>query len=165
MFPSLTLNNDLSCEACELGKHFRASYAPSNHKSSLPFTLIHTDVWGPSRTVSLKGHRWFVSFIDDCSRTTWLYMMKEKRVVFSIFQNFHKMVCTQFGATVKILWSDNGGEYIDSGLGAYFSSHGIIHQTSCTDTPQQNGVAERKNRHLLDVARSLVFQVHAPCTY
>ena len=67
--------------------------------------------------MSLKGHRWFVSFIDDCSRTTWLYMMKEKNEVFSIFQNFHKMVCTQFGAVVKILRFDNGGEYIDSKLG------------------------------------------------
>ena len=92
-------------------------------------------------------------------------MMKEKGEVFSIFQNFHKIVCTQFGAVVKVLRSDNRGEYIDSGLGAYFSSHDIIHQTSCTDTPQQNGVAKRKNRHLLDVARCILFQVKAPRPY
>ncbi|GMP38743.1 hypothetical protein CsSME_00009881 [Camellia sinensis var. sinensis] len=67
------------------------------------------------------------------------------------------MICTQFGATIKIFRSDNGGEYIDSGLGQYFSTHGIIHQTSCTNTPQQNGVAERKNRHLLDMARCMCF--------
>ena len=119
--------------------------------------LIHTDVWGPSHTVSLKGHRWFVSFIDDFSRTTWLYITKEKREEFSIFQNFHDMVRTQFGAIMKILRFDNGGEYIDSRLGGYFSSHEILHQTSCTDTPQQNGVTKRKNRHLLDIARYLLF--------
>ena len=112
------------------------SFAPNYNKSSISFALIHTNVWGPSRTVSLKGHRWFVSFIDDCSRTTWLYMMKDKNEVCSIFQNFHKMVGTQFGAVVQILRSDKGGEYIDSRLGAYLTSHGIIHQTSCTDTPQ-----------------------------
>ena len=139
MFPSLVANIDLSnlsCDACEFGKHFRASFAPFNNKSSIPFTLIHTDVWGPSRTVSPKGHRWLVSFIDDFSHTSWLYMMKEKREVFSIFQNFHNMVHTQFGSVVKILKSDNKDDYIDSGLGAYSSFHRIIHQTFCTNTPQ-----------------------------
>ncbi|GMP24505.1 hypothetical protein CsSME_00001753 [Camellia sinensis var. sinensis] len=69
------------------------------------------------------------------------------------------MICTQFGATVKLFRSDNGGEYIDSGLGQYFSSHGIIHQTSCTNTPQQNGVAARKNRHLLEMAWCMCFSM------
>ena len=67
--------------------------------------------------------------------------------------------------SLKVLQSDQGGEYIDSGLTDYFTSHGIIHQTSCTDTPQQNGVAERKTRRLLDIARSLLFSVSAPKSY
>ena len=69
-------------------------------------------------------------------------MLKEKREVFSVFQSFYQMIRTQFGVPIKILRSDNGGEYIYSGLSSFFNSHGIIHQTSCTDTPQQNGVAE-----------------------
>ena len=81
----------------------------------------------------MKGHRWFVTFIDDFSRATWVYLMKDKSEVFSVFRNFHKMICTQFGATVKLFCSDNGGEYIDSGLRQYFSTHGIMHQTSCTN--------------------------------
>ena len=75
------------------------------------------------------------------------------------------MVSTQFGTSLKILRSDQGGEYIDLGLGDYFCTHGIIHQTSCMDTPQQNGVAEWKNLHLLDIARSLMFSVNAPKSY
>ena len=75
------------------------------------------------------------------------------------------MLNTQFGVVVKILRFENGGEYIDYGLADYFCSQGIIHQTSCTDTRQQNEVAERKNRHLLDVARSLLFSIIAPRTY
>ena len=168
LFPSLVLNKNVSnllCETCELGKHHKAFFAPSINKSSVPFALVHSDVWGPSRVLSLKGHRWFVIFVDDYSRTTWLYMMKEKREVFSIFKAFHKMVSTQFGTSLKVLRSDQGGEYIDSGLDDYVCSNGIVHQTSCTDTPQQNGVAERKNRHLLDIARSLIFSVNAPKSY
>jgi len=82
-----------------------------------------------------------------------------------VFKSFHKMVSTQFGVGIKILRSDQGGEYIDLGLADYFSTHGIIHQTSCIKTPQQNGVAERKNRHLLDIAQSLLFSVQAPKSY
>ncbi|XP_028061865.1 uncharacterized protein LOC114265298 [Camellia sinensis] len=94
-----------------------------------------------------------------------VYLMKDKSDVFSVFLNFHKMICTQFGVTVKIFRSDNGDEYIDSGLGQYFSTHGIIHQISCTNTPQQNEVAERKNRHLLDMARCMCFSMSVPRSY
>ena len=90
-------------------------------------------------------------------------MLKENREVFSVFKAFHKMICTQFGVVINFfLRFDCGGEYIDYGLGNYFCSQGIIHQTSCTDTPQQNGVAENKNRHLLEVARSMLFSVNTP---
>jgi hypothetical protein len=106
-----------------------------------------------------------VSFIDDFSRTTWVYLLKDKRDVFSVFQMFYKMVQTQFNATIKIVRSDNEGEYMSSNLEAYFRKHGIIHQTTCVNTPQQNGVAKRKNRHLLEVTRSLMLDTHVPKSY
>ena len=95
------------CEDCELGKHQCASFYPNNNKSVVPFSLIHSDVWGASRAISLKGHKWFVTFIDDFSRITWVYIMKEKSEVHLIFKTFHKMICTQFGVVVKIVRSDN----------------------------------------------------------
>ncbi|XP_057495256.1 retrovirus-related Pol polyprotein from transposon TNT 1-94 isoform X3 [Actinidia eriantha] len=168
LFPSLLSNKNVStlkCESCELGKHHRASFYPSINKSIIPFTLIHTDVWGPSRVASLKGHRWFVSFVDDCSRTTWVYLMKDKSEVHAIFKVFHKMICTQYGALVKVVRSDNGGEYFKGDLTTHFLDHGIIHQSSCTNTPQQNGVAERKNRHLLEMARTMCFLMQVPKSF
>lgn len=153
------------CEPCEFAKHHRVSFPISNTKSVTPFVIIHTDVWGPSRVVGLFGFRWFVTFIDDCSRVTWVYLMKDKSDVFSCFQTFHKMVLNQFDARVKIVRSDNGGEYFFGGLKSYFTDHGIIHQHTCSDTPQQNGVAERKNRHLLEVARALRFSMNVPKLY
>jgi hypothetical protein len=115
MFLSLFLHNNVSkfqCETCELSKHHCVSFSPSINKSDAPFVLIHTDVWGPSRVVSLSSYWWFVSFIDDFSRTTWVYLLKDKSDVFAVFQMFHKMVQTQFNTSIKIVRSDNGGKYV-----------------------------------------------------
>ena len=88
--------------------------------------------------------------------------MKEKSETESIFRNFHNMIQNQFQTKIQVLRSDNAKEYFNSILGNYFLDNGIIHQSSCVDTPQQNGIAERKNRHLLEVARSLMFTNNVP---
>ena len=106
------------------------------------------------------GAKWFITFIDDRSRICWVYLLKEKSEVFQTFKKFYLMIKNQFQTSIKILRTDNGSEYINVVLGEFLSSNGIIHQKSCVDTPQQNGVAERKNRHLLEVARSLIFSMN-----
>jgi transposase InsO family protein len=88
--------------------------------------------------------------------------MKNRSELFSIFQIFRNMIKTQFAHKIRILHSDNAKEYMSHSFASYLSNKGIIHQTSCAHTPQQNGVAERKNRHLLDVARCLLSQMHVP---
>ena len=95
-----------------------------------------------------------MSFVDD--RVTWIYLMKEKSMTGPIFKNFYNMIQTQFQIKIKVFRFDNAKEYFNSILGTYLTSHGIVHQSFCVDTPQQNGVAERKNRHL-EVARSIMF--------
>ena len=75
------------------------------------------------------------------------------------------MILTQFHAKPKILRSDNGGEYISVAMKQFFLDHGLVHQTSCPDTPKINGVAERKNRTLLEVARALMFETHIPVRF
>ncbi|XP_057478145.1 retrovirus-related Pol polyprotein from transposon TNT 1-94 isoform X6 [Actinidia eriantha] len=164
LFPNLVKHCSRSqffCEACELGKHKRSFYAPINKRSDSPFMVIHSDVWA-SPIPSLKGHRWFVTFIDCFSRVTWVYLLKSKSEVFSCFKSFHAMVRTQFDSNIKILRSDNGTEYIDTSFRAFLDDNGILFQTTCVGTPQQNGVAERKNRHLAEVARSLLFTMNVP---
>jgi hypothetical protein len=112
------------------------SFSPIINKSDARFVLVHTDVWGPSQVVSLSSYRWFVSFINDFSHTTWFYLLKDKSDVFSIYKIFHKMVQTHFNTIIKIVHSDNGGEYMLGDLGMCFREQGIIHQTTCVDTPQ-----------------------------
>ncbi|KAK1684333.1 hypothetical protein QYE76_045181 [Lolium multiflorum] len=165
MFPSLFAScckDKLVCDICELAKHTRANYPSNSERSKIPFEVIHSDVWGPSSVTSLSGERWYVTFIDGFSRCTWLYLLKQKSDVLSAFKNFHSLVCNQYNANVKIFRSDNGTEYVNSDFNNFLSSRGIIHQTTCVNTAEQNGVAERKNRHLLEVARSLMFMMNVP---
>ena len=96
---------------------------------------------------------------------TWVCLMKSKSEVNLLFQNFHKMVCSQYNAQVQVFCCDNGGEYLSFELKRYLEAHGTIHQTTCSDTPQQNGVAERKNRHLLEVVRASLIEAHMPLSY
>ncbi|CAL9024197.1 unnamed protein product [Prunus brigantina] len=155
-------DSDFTCDTCILAKSHRVPYPLSTNKCTTPFTLIHSDVWGPSPITAPSGVRWFVTFIDDCTRMTWLYLLKNKNEVFSRFQSFHNQMKTQFNAQIQILRSDNGGEFVNHDFQTYFQQHGIIHETTCPQTPQQNGVAERKNRHLLETARALLIGAHVP---
>ena len=123
------------CDICELAKSHRASFPLILNKSPLLFMVIHSDVWGPSKVPTLSGSRWFVTFIDDCTRMTWLCFMKTKDEVNLLFQKFHKMIETQYNAKVRVLRSDNGGEYQSSDLQKYLEEHGIIHQTTCSNAP------------------------------
>ena len=148
LFPALfsqLKHVDFQCETCILAKSHRVSYPLRLNKRDTPFSLIHSDVWGPSPITTVFGFRWFVLFVDDCTRMTWLYLLKHKDEVFGVFKSFHAMVNTQFSAKVQVLRSDNGGEYVNHQFHDYFENHGILNETSCTQTPQQNSIAEQKN--------------------
>ena len=79
--------------------------------------------------------------------------------------DIYKMVSTQYQFKIRVLQSDNGGEYLNSTLKIFFNKHGIHHQTSCTGTPQQNGSAERKNRQLLEIVRASLYDMNVPREY
>ena len=152
-------------DTCIKAKSQRVSYSVSLNKTNTPFALIHSDVWGPSPITTPSGHCWFVIFVDDCTRMTWLYQLKTKDEVFTIFQAFHAMVQTQFYSKIKILCYDDGGEFTNQRFQDYFQQHGLLHETSCSQTPQQNGVAERKNWHILETSRALLLDAHVPSCY
>ena len=124
LFPSLFDGLSLSefvCETCILAKNKRNIFPQSDFVSVLPFDLVHTDVWGPAPTKTHNGMRWFISFIDDYSRVTWIFLMRQKSEVSCVIRNFLAMVQTQFQKTVKVLRSDNGGEYVSNDLKQFFN--------------------------------------------
>jgi hypothetical protein len=106
--------------------------------------------------------KWFISFVDDCTRVTWIYLLQHKSDVYDVFRSFHQMIVTQFNTCIKVIRSDNGGEYFKTELLEFINSKGILHQTTCPYSPQQNGVAERKNRHILEVTRTLLIDGNVP---
>nr|KYP54945.1 Retrovirus-related Pol polyprotein from transposon TNT 1-94 [Cajanus cajan] len=165
LFPSLFKNLNLEsfhCEACELAKHKRVPFPISNKLSTSPFYLVHTDVWGPSNIPNISGAKWFITFIDDCTRVMWLFLLKHKSEVSSVFLRFVSMIKNQFGVNIKKLRSNNAKDYFNHTLNFFCQKEGIIHESSCVHTPQQNGIAERKNGHLLDQTRALIFQNNVP---
>jgi len=164
-FPS-TVINDIVCEVCPKAKQPRLPFPVSHSMSTEIFQLLHVDTWGPYHTKTYTGHRYFLTIVDDCSRATWTHLMVTKDEAMSLLKAFTIMVKTQFGKDVKIIRSDNALELSKSyEILDFFTSFGITHQTSCVHTPQQNGVVERKHRHLLEVSRALMFQASLPLRY
>ena len=112
--------------------------------------------------MSTLGFRYFVIFIDDFSRYTWLFLMKSQAELFSIFQKFFAKIPNQFNTSIRILRSDNALEYLSVPFSFFLSSYGILHRSSCAYTPQENGVVERKNCHLVETTRTLLLQHTIP---
>lgn len=168
LMPNIFLNidvKDLFCDVCNLTKLTKSVYPPKPYVPSHAFNLVHSDIWGPFQVANINGAKWFITFVDDHTRITWVYLIKHKSEVGKIVRTFVNLIKNQFNTTIKTLRTDNGVEYFDSTVNEFFIDNGIHHQTSCVYTPQQNGVAERKNRHLLKVARTIMFTMHVPGTY
>jgi len=118
---------------------------------------------GPYRTTAFCGSKYFLTIVDDHSRAVWLYLLADKAMAPMQIRNFITMIERQFSQKVKRIRSDNGTEF--TCLTRYFQEQGIIHETSCVNTPQQNGRVERKHRHILNIARALRFQASLPIEY
>ncbi|KAM1074188.1 hypothetical protein PS2_018841 [Malus domestica] len=90
--------------------------------------VVHSDVWGSARILTTSGFRWFVTFIDDCTRMTWVFPMKHMSEVSTKFNIFHQYVATQFDKKIQTLRSDNGGEYVNHALHNYLQEHDVQFQ-------------------------------------
>ncbi|KAK8938897.1 hypothetical protein KSP39_PZI010824 [Platanthera zijinensis] len=143
------------CETCVLGKQHRVKFVTSTQRSKQALEYIHSDVWGSAPEPSLGGARYFVTFIDDFSRKVWIYFLKHKFEVFEKFKVWKTTMEKQTGKRVKYLRSDNGGEYTSAEFQEYCNQEGITRHLTIPGTPQQNGVAERMNRTLLERARCM----------
>lgn len=130
------------CSPCQLAKSKRLSFPMNDKRTDSILALIHCDLWGPAPVSSVDGFRYYVAFVDDFSRFTWLYSLRAKLDFYDVFVKFHTFACNQFSTRLKQFQSDGGTEFINAHLRSFFDTHGIHHRISCTYNPQQNGRTE-----------------------
>jgi hypothetical protein len=145
-FPSVIHSNKIVCDACHIGKQAKLPFPNNNNRTEHVFDLLHMDIWGPLGLSCTHSHKYFLTIVDDHSRHTWVHLMSSKFETRQLVKDFIEYVQTHFQTDVKSIRTDNG---LDFRMPNFYASKGIIHQTSCVETPQL--------RYLLNVTRSLLF--------
>ncbi|CAG9787134.1 unnamed protein product [Diatraea saccharalis] len=147
-----------SCESCIKGKMHRIPFDKDHEavRATEKLGLVHMDLCGPMENKSYGGHSYFLIVVDDCTRKMFIYFLKSKTDVLDRFKMFVNEGETYSGKKIKIVRTDNGKEFVNAEFNAYLKSKGIKHQLSVPYTPQQNGVAERANRTVVEMARSML---------
>ncbi|KAK2578748.1 hypothetical protein KPH14_012274 [Odynerus spinipes] len=156
---------ELEYEICIRGKMTRTPFPKRSMRETELLEIIHSDVCGPMKTILNGRAKYFVTFIDDHSRWTEVRFLKLKDKVFAPFKEFKQLVENLQGRKIKYLQSDNGGEYLSREFNTYLREHGIARRLSVARNPEQNGIAEKKNRTLLDTARCLLLQEDLPSPF
>nr|GFA00462.1 putative ribonuclease H-like domain-containing protein [Tanacetum cinerariifolium] len=155
--PSKCFENDHTCVACLKGKQHKASYKTKLVNSvSKPLHTLHMDLFGPT-SVSILNHKWYCLVVtDDFSRFTWTFFLKTKDETSGILKNFITKIENLKELKVKIIRRDNGGEFRNKEMNDFCSRNRIKREFSNARTPQQNRVAKRKNKNLIEAARTML---------
>ena len=145
------------CSDCMVGKqHREAMPKKSLWRASQQLQLIHADICGPIKPESHSHKRYLINFIDDYSRKTRVYFLSEKSEAFDVFKKFKALVEKETSYFICCLRTDRGGEFTSTEFNQFCSDNGIARQLTASYTPQQNGVAERKNRTVMNMVRSML---------
>ncbi|CAJ2653193.1 unnamed protein product [Trifolium pratense] len=148
---------DENCADCLEGKQHRDAIPKQpNWRASSKLELVHSDICGPINPKSNSGNRYFITFTNDLTRKTWIYLLKEKSSSLETFKQFKAMVEKESSCSIQCLRTDRGGEYTSNAFNDFCSNHGIKRQLTAAYTPQQNGVSERKNKTLMNMVRSML---------
>jgi transposase InsO family protein len=141
------------CEYCVYEKHNRVRFPFGATRAEGILQLVHNDVFGSVSVPSLGKSVYYVSFIDDFSRNTWIYFLKKKYEVFDRFKEFKALVENQTEKRIKVLRIDNGREFCGNEFEEFSKKCGIERKNTTPYTPQHNGVAKRMNMMLMEKAR------------
>ncbi|GJU24916.1 retrovirus-related pol polyprotein from transposon TNT 1-94 [Tanacetum coccineum] len=154
--PKLKFEKDHLCFACAMGKSKKQSHKPKSEDTNQEkLYLLHMDLCGPMRVKSINGKKYILFIVDDYSRFTWVKFLASKDEASDFIIKFLKMIQVRLNVAIRNICTDNGTEFINQTLRAYYKQIGISHKTLVAQTPQQNGVVERRNRTLVEVARTI----------
>jgi hypothetical protein len=154
--PQITKPTNSLCKHCQQGKQTKTRFKSKEYSTTKPLEIVHTDLVGPTTTKGLKGERYFMLLVDDYTRMTAVFFLKNKSKAFENFKIYKEMVENEMDSRIKCLRSDNGGEFTSKEFMNYCNNHGIKRQSSVARTPQQNGVVERKNMTVQEMARTMI---------
>lgn len=157
-----TSGNLSPCQSCILAKAQRGQFYSHLPRSTRPLYRIHSDVVGPIQVSTPSGNRYFVTFIDECTRFNRVYLMKTKSEVFKRFCQYTEEVERHTGHKICILKSDRGGEYWSSPFLKYLQDRGITLEQGPAKTPQHNSVAERFNRSIMEISQAQMIHAGLP---
>ncbi|GJS75737.1 putative ribonuclease H-like domain-containing protein [Tanacetum coccineum] len=164
--PSKIFQNDHTCVACQKGKQHKASCkAKSVSSISHSLQLLHMDLFGPTSVRSLNHKTYCLVITDDFSRFSWVFFLRTKDETSGILKDFIRQIENQLNQKVKTIRCDNGTEFKNKDVIEFCGSKGIKREYSNARTPQQNGVAERKNRTLIEAARTMLADSFLPNTF
>jgi transposase InsO family protein len=150
---------DRVCSTCQAGKQVGVHHPHKNIMTTdRPLELLHMDLFGPIAYVSIGGSKYCLVIVDDYSRFTWVFFLQEKSQTQETLKGFFRMAQNEFGLRIKKIRSGNGMEFKNSQIEGFLEEEGIKHEFSSPYTPQQNGVVERKNRTLLGMARTMLYE-------
>lgn len=144
------------CEHCIYGKQKKLPFSAGTHKSTCILDYLHADLWGPASVNTYSGFKYYLLIIDDLSRKSWVLLLKNKSDTFQNFVNWKTLVENQVNKKVKTLRTDNGLEFCNEEFDNFCKDNGILRHRTVVYTPQQNGLAERMNRTLLERVRCML---------
>jgi transposase InsO family protein len=150
-------DKEFDCDDCNVMKATRRKFKRRKVKRVNEILgLVHTDICGPMNVESNGGSKYLLTFTDDCSRFSEVFFLKRKCEVLDKFREYKTRNERLTGKKIKVVRSDNGGEYVNEEMERYFKSEGIRHELTMPYSPQQNGIAERLNRTLCTKARCML---------
>src|ERR1044072_2606708 len=159
----IRFTKDRLCGACEAGKMTKAKHpAKTIMTTTRPLELLHMDLFGPPKYSSFGGNCYGLVIVDDLSRYTWVHFLTFKSETQAVFKRFAKRVMNNYSLKIKHIRSDNGTEFKNTGVQEFLDETDITHEFSAPYTPQQNGVVERKNRTLIEMARTMLAEYNTP---
>lgn len=144
------------CETYVLGKSHKVSFEASSHRISRPLDYVHADLWGPEKHSTFGGSKYFLSLVDDYSRKVWIYPLKAKSETFEKFRIWLKSVENKLDKKLKTLRTDNGLEFYNFEFDNFCKQKGITRHRTVKYTPEQNGVAEKMNKTIMNKVRCML---------
>jgi transposase InsO family protein len=157
---------DEICDGCTIGKQHRLAFpSATKYRSERPLDLIHTDLCGPIKPATGGGNQYFLLVVDDHSRYMWLELLKTKDEAFVRFKKIQTYAEAKQHCRLRAFRSDRGGEFNSNEIKSWCAEHGVEHFTTALYSPQQNGVVERCNQTVVEMARCMMKSMAMPAMF